>query len=139
VTTQTPTEHRARIGPRLLGIAIDWTLSLLISSAFFASASYAGATGVERALFAGAPLATLAIWALQHLILVATIGTTIGHRLVGIRVVRDDRDGPVGLVKAGIRTALLALVLPAVVWDSEGRGLHDRAAGTRLISVRSRP
>jgi len=109
---------------------------MLISSAFFASAGYAAATGLERALFAGAPLANLAIWAAQHLILVSTLGTTIGHRVVGIRVVRDDRDGPVGLLKAGIRTVLLALVLPAVVWDSEGRGLHDRAGGTRLIRIR---
>lgn len=137
MTTHAPAERRASTGPRLFGIAIDWTLSLLISSGFFASASYAGATGLERALFAGAPLATLAIWAVQHLILVATIGTTIGHRVVGIRVVRQDADGPVGFLKAGIRTVLLALVLPAVVWDSEGRGLHDRAAGTRLIRVRA--
>ena len=84
---------------------------------------------------AGAPLATLAIWAAQHLILVATIGTTIGHRVFGLRVVREDGVRTVGFVKAAIRTLMIALVIPAVVWDDEGRGLHDRAAGTRLSSL----
>lgn len=112
---------------------------MVISSAFFATAGYADATGIERALLAGAPMATLAIWAGQHLVLVALLGTTIGHRVAGIRVVRADGPGAVGFAKAAIRTLLLALVLPAVVWDSDGRGLHDRAAGTRLISVRSGP
>ena len=30
------------------------------------------------------------------------------------------------------RTLLLGLLVPAVVWDRDGRGLHDRAAGTTL-------
>jgi len=93
----------------------------------------AGETSQQFALVSGAPLATLAIWAAQHLILVATIGTTIGHRVFGLRVVRDDGVRTVGFVKAAIRTLMIALVIPAVVWDDEGRGLHDRAAGTRLI------
>jgi len=42
----------------------------------------------------------------------------------------------VGFIKAAIRTLMLLLVIPAVVWDSEGRGLHDRAAGTRLVRTR---
>jgi hypothetical protein len=28
------------------------------------------------------------------------------------------------------RTLLLMLVVPAVVWDRDGRGLHDRLSGT---------
>jgi len=35
-----------------------------------------------------------------------------------------------------LRTFLIALVIPAVVTDSEGRGLHDRIA--RTIVMRSR-
>ncbi|WP_236683806.1 RDD family protein [Demequina flava] len=124
------------VGRRLLGIGTDWMLCLLISSAFFPQAGFADASGVERVLLAGEPMATLAIWAVQHLILVASLGTTIGHRIVGVRVVRDDGAPMVGLVKALGRTVLLALVIPAVVWDPEGRGLHDRAVGTRIVSTR---
>jgi hypothetical protein len=32
-----------------------------------------------------------------------------------------------------VRTLLLIVVIPAVVWDADQRGLHDKAAGTVLI------
>ena len=104
---------------------------MLVSAAFFPDPHAA-----SHSLVSGKPMATLAIWAVQHLILVATLGTTIGHRIFGLRVVRDDGVTPVGFAKAAIRTLMIALVIPAVVWDDEGRGLHDRAAGTRLIRAR---
>jgi uncharacterized RDD family membrane protein YckC len=31
---------------------------------------------------------------------------------------------------------LLGLLIPAVIWDRDGRGLHDRAAGTVVIRGR---
>lgn len=134
MTDATPSAHVAR---RLIGIAVDWLLCLVISSAFLADPDILGQdpTPVERALFAGAPFTALAVWAAQHLLLVATLGSTIGHRIVGLRVVREDGAGPVGLAKAAIRTVLLGLVIPAVVWGPDGRGLHDRAAGTRIVRL----
>jgi len=134
---QTPA-YRGLVGRRLVGVTIDWVMSLLISAAFFPAATFApeAATAVERVLLAGHPMATLGIFALQHLVLVATLGTTIGHRLVSVRVVRDDQAPYVGLVKALVRTVLLLLVIPAVVWDGENRGLHDLAAGTRIVLAR---
>lgn len=132
---------RPGIGARLVGLAIDWTLCLLISSAFFPAGSFDpdSATAIERVLLAGDPMATFGIWALQHIVLVATIGTTIGHRAMGMKVVRDDGAAYVGVVKALGRTVLLALVIPAVVWDPEGRGLHDAAMRTRLMRTRGTP
>lgn len=131
-TVTAPASHTGR---RLAGIGIDWVLCLLVSSAFFADPARAetAATLPERVLLTGAPFATLAVWAAQHLLLVATLGTTIGHRLLGLRVVREDGAPAVGPLKALIRTALLALVIPAVVWGPDGRGLHDRLAGTRIV------
>jgi len=35
-----------------------------------------------------------------------------------------------------MRTLLLAIVIPAVVTDRDGRGLHDRAVNTVLIRAR---
>jgi len=133
VTTDTATG--ALVGRRLAGIAIDWVLCLLISSAFFPDPAYEAeqVTAVERAFLSGAPFATLGIWAVQHLLLVSTLGFTIGHRLWGLRVVRVDGAAVVGPLKALIRTVLLALVVPAVVWGPDGRGLHDRAAGTQVV------
>jgi uncharacterized RDD family membrane protein YckC len=31
---------------------------------------------------------------------------------------------------------LLLLLVPAVIWDRDGRGLHDKLAGTLLVRVR---
>lgn len=136
MTSATPDQSRTDLGRRLVGIAIDWVLCLLISSAFFAESSAVGLTAIERVFVAGDPLATLGIWTVQHFVLVATIGTTVGHRIVRLRIVRDDGAPYVGLLRALVRTVLLALVIPAVVWGPDGRGLHDRAAGTVIIGTR---
>ncbi len=115
-------------------MAVDWLLSLAVSSVLFPAAD-AGAIG----LLAGAPLATLAVFGVSTAVLVALLGHTIGHRLVGVGVVRlrdvagTARQRPPGLVAAVVRTALLCLVIPAAVWDGDGRGLHDVAAGTVLV------
>ncbi|WP_298456893.1 RDD family protein [uncultured Cellulomonas sp.] len=119
---------RAALGRRLVALAVDWTLCLLISAAFFEAA----------------PMATLAVFAAENVLLVGTTGTTVGHRLVGIAV-RDLATArgaagraraavpPPGLGRAAVRTVLLCLVVPAVVWDADGRGLHDRGAGTVIV------
>lgn len=119
-----------------MGVGLDWVLCLLISSAFFPAVAPATLTAVERVLLAGDPMATLTIWMVQHLLLVATLGTTVGHRVVGLRVVREDGAPYVGVLRALARTVLLALVIPAVVWGPDGRGLHDRGAGTLMVLTR---
>lgn len=107
----------------------------MIASAFFALPDAQHLSSLERIFVAGNPLATLAIWIAQHFLLVATLGTTVGHRIVRLRVVRDDGVPFVGPLRALGRTILLALVIPAVVWDEEGRGLHDRAVNTRILPI----
>jgi len=114
------------VGRRVAALAIDWLLCVLISTGFFG----------------GDPMATLAVFAIENLLLVGTIGHTVGHRLLGIHVRRADAGtsggvvgGSVGLARAAPRTALLCLVIPAVVWDGDGRGMHDRAAGTVIVRL----
>ena len=53
--------------------------------------------------------------------------------LVGLRVVRVDRDAPVNPWRALLRTFLLFLLVPALVWDRDGRGLHDRYSDTAVV------
>jgi len=105
-----------RPGRRLLGIVIDWALALLIANALL------------RPLGLGAMAPLLVLW-LEHSLLVGTAGATIGHRLVGVRVECLDGRRP-GLGQGLIRSLLLVLAVPALVWDSDQRGLHDKAAGT---------
>lgn len=118
---------------------IDWVACLAISGALFPVDADA------FLLSRGSSLATLAIFALENVLLVGSIGNTLGHRLLGLRVRRVflgrplDEIDPVwrtaapGFVAALVRTVLLCLVVPAVVWDADGRGLHDRLAGTAIV------
>lgn len=106
----------ARPVRRLLGIMIDWVLALLIANALLRSAGL-GTFGPLLVLFC------------EHTLLVGTAGGTIGHRLVGTRVESLDGGRP-GLQQATIRSLLLVLAVPALVWDRDQRGLHDKAAGT---------
>lgn len=108
----------ARAGRRILAICIDWGLSLLISN--FA--------------FGGDEWATLAIFGIQQILLVGTLGYSIGHRVMGIHVVRLG-GGPAGPLAGVVRAVLLCLVIPAVVFDPDHRGLHDKAMDTILIRI----
>jgi hypothetical protein len=53
---------------------------------------------------------------------------------MGLRLV-PMAGGRVGVWRPALRSALLVLVIPAVVWDLDQRGLHDRVAGTLLVRV----
>ena len=80
-------------------------------------------------------VATLLIYAVMQILLVGTVGQSMGHRLLKLTVVRLD-GGRVGIWRAIIRTSLIVLVIPAFIWDTvDGRGLHDKAVGTAIISV----
>jgi len=118
----------APLGRRLVALVVDWAACLAISAAFFD----------------GDAMATLGVFAIENVVLVGTLGTTLGHRLLGlrvIRVVRADTEptepvtgaGPPGLLAGAVRAVLLCLVIPAVVWDADGRGMHDRLAGTVIV------
>ncbi|SBU88953.1 Uncharacterized membrane protein YckC, RDD family [Streptomyces sp. Ncost-T6T-1] len=109
-------------GRRFGAIFIDWTLCMLIAYGLFAR-------GDQQAAGNWA----LGIFLVMSLLTVGTIGCTPGKRLLGVRVVADD-GGRLGFVRVAVRTVLLLLVIPALVWDRDGRGLHDRLS--RSVQVR---
>jgi uncharacterized RDD family membrane protein YckC len=107
----------ASFSRRLIAICIDWAAASLISAGFFKYDS----------------VATLLIYALMQVLLVGTVGQSMGHRLLRLTVVRLD-GGRVGFWRAIIRTSLIVLVIPAFIWDTtDGRGLQDKAVGTAII------
>ena len=60
-------------------------------------------------------------------------GRTLGMKLTGLRVIRVDAPEAVGPGRALARTALLMLLIPALVVDRDGRGFHDRITDTAVI------
>ncbi|SOC51811.1 RDD family protein [Ornithinimicrobium cerasi] len=120
----------APLGRRAVALLVDWALCQLIAMSFF---------GMEWGQVSGAgAFVPLGLLLLANLLLVPTIGTTVGHRLLGLRVVAVDGDGtqPPGLVHAAYRAVLLCLFVPALIMDADTRGLHDKAA--RSVVVRTR-
>ncbi|MFI6853380.1 RDD family protein [Streptomyces sp. NPDC050416] len=113
----------ARPGRRLGALAVDWGLSLLIAYGLITQ-SYNEAAQVW------APLIMFALMVLT----VGTVGFTPGKRLLGLRVLALD-TGRVSPWRAVLRTVLLFLAIPALIWDRDGRGLHDRLAGTVEVRI----
>ncbi|MGZ0205543.1 RDD family protein [Streptomyces sp. RM1] len=113
----------ARPGRRLGAIAVDWGLSVLIAYSLI-TRGYSQATSNWA----------LGVFFAMSVLTVGTIGFTPGKRLFGIRVVALE-TGTVNPLRSLLRTVLLCLAIPALVWDRDGRGLHDRLAGT--VEVRA--
>jgi len=108
-----------RFGRRLGAIFVDWLACLMIVRGFF---------GIGRSSELGG-LAVPGLFALEYLLLLPTVGFTVGMRIFGLRVTGLDGRAPT-FVATVVRTVLLLLAVPALVWDRDGRGLHDRASGT---------
>src|SRR5690606_2372621 len=71
----------------------------------------------------------LFVFAVMTAALLVLFGTTVGKRLVGIRITATGERNwpwPVAMV---VRTLLLCLALPAVCYARDQRGLHDRSSG----------
>ena len=43
--------------------------------------------------------------------------------------------GRVGAFRAAVRTVLICLAVPPLIWDRDGRGLHDRAVVTAVVNA----
>lgn len=106
----------ARPGRRIAALVIDWACAVVVSVAFFSYDSFA----------------TLVIFALVQILFLPTLGGSPGHRLLGMRL-QLVGGGWVGLWRPIVRTLLLTLVIPAVIWDADQRGLHDKAVATVLV------
>lgn len=106
----------ARAGRRIGALAIDWGLSVLVSVAFFRYNAFA----------------TLGIFALTQIVFLMFVSGSVGHIVFRMRVV-PVAGGWIGAWRPILRTVLLCLVIPVLIWDRDQRGLHDKAAGTVLV------
>ncbi|MFF3844037.1 RDD family protein [Streptomyces sp. NPDC002328] len=113
----------ARPGRRLGALAVDWGLCLLIAYGLITD-GYGQATSNWALL----------IFFVTGVLTVGTVGFTPGKRLFGLRVVALE-TGTVNPLRALLRTVLLCLAVPALIWDRDGRGLHDRLAKTVEVRI----
>lgn len=117
----------APFGRRVVALAIDWGACLLISNGLIGRM-----VELSPEAFSFVPLGLLF---LVNLVGVTLGGATFGHRIMGLRVTPLVGEW-VTPPRAAVRAVLLCLVIPPlVVLSDDGRGLHDRAAGTRITRV----
>lgn len=119
----------APLGRRLLALIVDCVLAALVTSLF-----------VRPDLTHPNQLQTANYWSLLTWFLITVLGTclfaaTPGMVVFGLRVGRVT-----GTIlppwRAAVRAVLVALIVPAVIWDVDRRGLHDKAAGTIVLTIR---
>ncbi|HEX5204121.1 MAG TPA: RDD family protein [Actinoplanes sp.] len=113
----------ASFGRRLIGLLIDWAAATLVASFLVESLSRN-------------PWPQLAVFVLAHALFVGLFGQTLGMALARIRCVSFADGGAIGIPRALLRAVLLGLLIPAMVSDGDGRGLHDRAAGSVMVMPR---
>ena len=110
-------------GRRLAALVVDWLACLLLVRLFLPSIDY------------GTPassLATMGFFLAELTLFTWLVSASFGQRLLGLAVLRLDGGAP-GLLRAFVRSVQVCLLVPPLVWDRDGRGLHDRSVGTVLV------
>jgi uncharacterized RDD family membrane protein YckC len=117
----------AGLGRRFAALTIDWLLAYGIAALF------TGPGALDEPNFGWY---VLGVWYLLTAVPVAVFGASPGKTALGIRVASLDSAAVIGVPRALLRTAMIALVLPPLARDEDGRGWHDRV--TRTVVVRTR-
>ncbi len=108
---------------RFLALLIDWLPSVLLANLL---AALWGLTSAESAFL------PLGVFFVEVTVFTALTGGSFGQLATRLTVARLD-GSRVSLGRAALRTVLICLVIPAVVFNQDNRGLHDLAAGTVLL------
>lgn len=133
-----PSQHRGR--GAALGLPADGPGSLAPFGRRVAQYLVdAIASGLVTALFTAPDppeLWSLLTFGVMTVVFLVLTGQTPGMRLLGLRLAHPQPEQRLALWRAVVRTGLLTLLLPALVVDSDGRGLHDRLTDTAVVRER---
>lgn len=124
---QTGRGSLATWGSRIVALVVDWVICTIVAVLLFGTRVLTG-NGWSS-------WTTLATFFVETTILVAFAGGSAGQLICRLAVIRLD-NSPVGLLRSGLRAALVSVVLPALVVGTDRRGLHDLAAGTAVVNRR---
>ena len=114
----------APMGRRVVALLIDWLISYGLALLAL------GAGAISKAMLS---TAILVIWFLLGVVAVRLFGFTPGQLALGLQVAAVDGRVPVGLGRLAARGLLIAVVIPPLFVDSDGRGLQDRVTGTAVV------
>jgi len=112
---------------RIGALLVDWAACTLIVVLAL------GPSGWSDDPYAG--FYATGVFVVESAFFTAVLGGSFGKLATRLRVVRNDGSNrPLELIPALVRSLLIALVIPPLVFRPDGRGLHDMAA--RSMTVR---
>lgn len=119
------------MGRRFAALLVDWLVA-------YGLAALAATLGLVPPPLLST--AVMVIWLALGAVAVALFGFTAGQFMLGLLVMPvqartgQARVGPrVGLGRAVLRGLMIALIVPALFVDEDGRGLQDRLTGTAVV------
>jgi len=112
------------MGRRVAALLVDWLIGYGLA-----------ALGMTFGIVSMATLSTavLVVWFALGVVSVRLFGFTPGQLALGLMVVPVDGRLHVGIGRAAVRGLLIALVIPALVTDSDLRGLQDKVTNTAVV------
>lgn len=114
----------APFGRRVGALFIDWGISALIAFGLLAGRKLEGTNNWA-----------LVVFLVMSLLTVGTVGATPGKRLLGLRVVSLHGLGKLPVWRTLVRTVLMGVAVPALIWDRDNRGLHDQLSGSVQVRI----
>jgi uncharacterized RDD family membrane protein YckC len=120
----------ASMGRRLAALLVDCVLAALVTS-LFVHVQFARPETIQ----------TLNYWSVLTWFVLTVAGSsffgaTPGMALLRLRLARVDGRSTLPPWRAAARAVLVALIVPAVIWDADHRGLHDKVTGTIVLAAR---
>ena len=111
-------------GRRIGALVLDWLISYGLA-ALLMSLGFISLTMLSTAV--------LVVWLVLGVVSVRLFGFTPGQAALGLQVASVDHRIHVGVGRALVRGVLVALVVPPLFTDSDGRGLQDKVTGTAIV------
>jgi uncharacterized RDD family membrane protein YckC len=117
-------------GRRILALFVDWVASTLAVIAVIGLEDYTETGNASGFIVLG-------VFVLESALFTALVGGSFGQVATRLRVISLDGGGRVDPLRALARQVLVALVVPPLVYRSDGRGLHDIAAGSATVTLQT--
>jgi uncharacterized RDD family membrane protein YckC len=116
---------------RAFALGVDWGASTFVVIAV------GGLTAYTDNRLSG--FYVLGVYVLENTLFTALARGSFGKLVTRLRVVRANGDPrPVSLLEALVRSLLIALVVPPLIFKPDGRGLHDMLVGTVTVPLPKR-
>lgn len=118
-------------GRRFLALVVDWFASTLVVVVLVGGwSNWLGNNDAN--------LYVLLVFVVESAAFIALSGGTFGQVATRLRVVRENGDPrQLDPLRALARQILVALVVPPLIFRPDGRGLHDVAAGSAVVTLQT--